>query len=164
MHKTTIDVSIECNEWYLVSSEIVEICKTTILTVLNSKLGTIISPSGGISILLTTDEKMTYLNQCYRGENKPTNVLSFTNGLKTVNDIPAFLGDIAIGYSIALEESIKAGISLTDHTRHLLIHGCLHILGFDHENDTEAKEMENMEITILKNLGIDNPYRTLLPI
>jgi probable rRNA maturation factor len=106
---------------------------------------------------------MGRLNKCYRGKNKPTNVLSFASGLKKVKDIPVFLGDIAIGYSIALEESIKADIPLIDHIQHLLIHGCLHILGFDHENDIEAKKMENIEITILKNLGIDNPYRTLLP-
>jgi probable rRNA maturation factor len=162
MHKTTIEVNIDCNEWYLAGSEIVEICKKTILTVLNSELTPITSPSDEISILLTTDEQMGRLNKCYRGENKPTNVLSFASGSKTVKDIPVFLGDIAIGYSIAREESIKADIPLIDHIQHLLIHGCLHILGFDHENDIEAKKMENIEITILKNLGIDNPYQTLL--
>ena len=162
MHKTTIEVKVDYNKWYGASSEIVEVCKETILTVLNSELTPIISPSDQISILLTTDEQMGRLNICYRGKNKPTNVLSFASGLKKVKDIPVFLGDIALGYSIALEESIKADIPFIDHIQHLLIHGCLHILGFDHENDIEAKKMENIEITILKNLGIDNPYRTLL--
>ena len=163
MHKTTIEVKVDYNKWYGASSEIVEVCKDTILTVLNSELTPIISPSDQISILLTTDEQMGRLNKCYRGKNKPTNVLSFASGLKKVKDIPVFLGDIALGYSIALEESIKADIPFIDHIQHLLIHGCLHILGFDHENDIEAKKMEKIEITILKNLGINNPYRTLLP-
>ena len=65
---------------------------------------------------------------------------------------------IAIGYSITLDESIKANLTFLNHMQHLLVHGCLHLLGFDHKKTNEAEEMERIEINILKKLDIDDPY------
>ena len=101
---------------------------------------------------------MLDLNKLYRQKDASTNVLSFPSGSQHFDGIPFFLGDIAIGYSITLEESIKANLTLLNHMQHLLVHGCLHLLGFDHEKTNEAQEMERIEIKILKTLNIDNPY------
>ena len=80
------------------------------------------------------------------------------SGSQNFDEIPFVLGDIDIGYSITLEESIKANLTFLNHMQHLLVHGCLHLLGFDHEKTNEAEEMEKIEINILKKLNIDNPY------
>jgi probable rRNA maturation factor len=101
---------------------------------------------------------MVDLNKVYRKKNAPTNVLSFPNGLQRFDETPIFLGDIAIGYSVTLEESIEANLPFLNHMQHLLVHGCLHLLGFDHEETDEAEEMERVEIKILRDLNIDDPY------
>lgn len=108
--------------------------------------------------MLTTNDRMLDLNKLYRKKDAPTNVLSFPSGSQHFDEIPFFLGDIAIGYSITLEESIKANLPFLDHMQHLLVHGCLHLLGFDHEKTNEAEKMERIEIKILQKLNIDDPY------
>ena len=108
--------------------------------------------------MLTTNDRMLDLNKLYRKKDAPTNVLSFPSGSPNFDEIPFFLGDIAIGYSITLEESIKANLTFLNHMQHLLVHGCLHLLGFDHKKTNEAEEMERIEINILRQLNIDDPY------
>lgn len=106
---------------------------------------------GELSIALTDDGQMQALNAQYRGKDMPTNVLSF----------PAegpLLGDIVLSYGKIAREAAEKSASFTDHLSHLLIHGFLHLQGYDHQNDAEAGEMEAIEISALATLGIDNPY------
>ncbi|MDX1975525.1 MAG: rRNA maturation RNase YbeY [Rickettsiales bacterium] len=104
-----------------------------------------------LSIILTDDKSMAELNHSYRGKNRPTNVLSFPGDGEHLGDI--FLAYETIGAEAKAQKKLVA-----DHTTHLLVHGILHLLGFDHERDDEADKMEAEEIKILKKLCINNPY------
>lgn len=100
------------------------------------------------------------LNKKYRGKNKPTNVLSFpyieySKDKKIKNEL---LGEIFISHEILKDEAKKQGKKLEDHFKHLLVHSVLHIFGYDHLTEKEAEEMETLEIAILDELGIKNPY------
>lgn len=105
-----------------------------------------------VSVVFADDQEVQNLNKTFRHKDKPTNVLSFPSEEK------GELGDIILAYETVVQEAQMSGISPLHHTLHLVIHGFLHLLGYDHENENEAKEMENMEIRILKALNIKNPY------
>ncbi len=118
-----------------------------------------------LSIVLTNDEETQKLNLEYRDKNKPTNVLSFPAQNFDIDDIASFsnksilsLGDIVISYETLKKECIEQNISFNDHFVHLLTHGFLHLLGFDHITKKEADQMENLEIAILAQFGIQSPY------
>ena len=158
MINTTVEITVDCREWYLVDKNIEGVCQKTITKVFENDVIPFRSSKTEIGLLLTTSDRMLDLNKVYRKKNAPTNVLSFPNGLQRFDETPIFLGDIAIGYSVTLEESIEANLPFLSHMQHLLVHGCLHLLGFDHEETEEAGEMERVEIKILKDLDIDDPY------
>ena len=158
MINTTVEITVDCREWYLVDDNIEGVCQKTITKVFEHDIVPFCSSKREVGLLLTTNDRMLDLNKVYRKKNAPTNVLSFPNGLQRFDETPIFLGDIAIGYSITLEESIEANLPFLSHMQHLLVHGCLHLLGFDHEETEEAGEMERVEIKILRDLNIDAPY------
>ena len=106
-----------------------------------------------VSITLVDDEEIHALNKMYRDIDKPTNVLSFELG----DDI--LLGDIYISLDTVMREAKDAGISVEEHTAHMVVHGMFHLLGYDHLTDAQAKVMEGKEIIVLKKLGIKNPYQ-----
>ena len=105
-----------------------------------------------VSIILVDDAEIHEINKTYRGMDKPTNVLSFELG----DDV--LLGDIYISLDTVLREAREAKISVTDHVAHMVVHGVLHLLGYDHIDDDQAIVMEMKEIQILKKIGIKNPY------
>ena len=113
-----------------------------------------------LSINLTNDDEIQKLNLKYLNKNKPTNVLSFPAQNFDINNISHIfsLGDIVISYETLEKECIEQKVSFHNHFVHLLTHGFLHLLGFDHINDEEAEQMENLEIAILAQLGIQSPY------
>ena len=105
-----------------------------------------------ISVALGNDHFIQDLNHTYRGKNKPTNVLSFPQ------EESHALGDIAMAYDTIVHEAEEQNKKLSDHAMHLFVHGLLHLMGFDHETDKEALEMEALEIKILERMNIKNPY------
>lgn len=106
---------------------------------------------GQVAVLFSDDAKLRALNSRFRGKDKPTNVLSF-------GDPGAPLGGIAIGYETILREAAAQGKEFANHTKHMILHGFLHLLGFDHDVARAARLMEGLEIAILADMGIPNPY------
>lgn len=110
--------------------------------------------AGAIAVLLTSDESVRDLNARFRGQNHATNVLSFPASKQAVGQ----LGDIALAYGVCDREARAQGKPLGDHLRHLVIHGVLHLLGYDHESDDQAQEMESIERDLLAGMNIPDPY------
>ena len=117
-----------------------------------------------ISVTLTGDEEVRALNAKWRGKDKPTNVLSFPMADEhdlvraNVSSAELLLGDIVLARGVCEAEAAEKGISVEDHATHLMVHGTLHLLGYDHHEDGEANDMESREVRALKRLGISNPY------
>ena len=117
-----------------------------------------------ISVTLTGDEQVRELNAEWRGKDKTTNVLSFPMAdeldfTRANFDGPELLlGDIVLARGVCATEAAEKGVSLEDHATHLLVHGTLHLLGYDHDEDGEAADMEQREVRALSRLGIANPY------
>ena len=117
-----------------------------------------------ISVSLTGDEQVRALNAKWRGKDKPTNVLSFPmadeRDLSRANVARSelLLGDIVLARGVCEAEAAEKGVSVEQHATHLMVHGTLHLLGYDHHDDREASDMEAREVRALKRLGIRNPY------
>ena len=116
-----------------------------------------------IGIACVDNDESHKLNLQYRGKDKPTNVLSFPSDLpdemaQILDTFP--IGDLVICIPVVLQEAIEQNKAPTEHFTHMLVHGTLHLMGYDHEtSDEDAEEMEALEIEILKKLGIANPYQ-----
>jgi probable rRNA maturation factor len=104
-----------------------------------------------VSILLTSDAEIRRLNRRYRNQNKPTNVLSFSA------EAP-LLGDVVVAFGVTAAEARAAGKSMAAHLSHLVSHGVLHLLGYDHDSDRDARVMEKLETAIMARLGFPDPY------
>jgi probable rRNA maturation factor len=111
-------------------------------------------------IALSNDAQITELNGSYRGKPAPTNVLSFPAGpsIPIDDDDPQFLGDVVLALETLQREAAELGLPLEHHMQHLVVHGLLHLLGYDHRTDQEAQTMESLEVRILQRLGIGDPY------
>jgi len=108
----------------------------------------------GLSLLLTDDETIAELNRRFRQQDRPTNVLSFP----APQNPERFLGDVALAYGVCAREAQEQGKPLAHHLQHLVAHGVLHLLGYDHETDAQADEMEGLERAVLAGLGVPDPY------
>ncbi len=113
---------------------------------------------GELCIRIVSQEESQDLNNAYRGKNKPTNVLSFP--FEVPEGIPLqLLGDLVICADVVSQEASEQNKALFDHWAHMVVHGCLHLIGFDHINDEDAEEMESLEQKILASMDIADPYR-----
>jgi probable rRNA maturation factor len=108
----------------------------------------------GVTLLLTDDETVRDLNARFREQDKPTNVLSFPAPANPEH----FLGDVALAFGVCAREAAEQGKPLAHHLQHLVAHGVLHLLGYDHVSDAEADGMEGLERAVLAGLGIPDPY------
>ena len=117
-----------------------------------------------LSVTLTSDEHVRELNAKWRNKDKATNVLSFPMADEldlsraNVSAMELLLGDIVLAHGVCEAEAAEQGVSLEQHATHLMVHGTLHLLGYDHHDDSEAADMEVREVRALKRLGISNPY------
>ena len=146
--------------YYLRKTKKFDLMLLTISKYINSNLK---KKNLSFSILLTNDAEIKDINLKYRNLNKPTNVLSFKSMIDKNNyfknsEQEIYLGEIIISMERVFCESRINNILFKDHFTHIFLHAILHILGYDHEIESERKKMENIEISILKCLGIKNPY------
>lgn len=148
-HVIELDLRIEGTVWPEAMADLESVCQTA----LNAGAAQI-GVAGAVSVLLTDDAEIQTLNRDWRGKDAPTDVLSFP---AAEMDKP-FLGDIAIAYGVTKADADARQLSLPQHISHLLIHGLLHLVGHDHIDDTEAAEMEALEIAALASLGWPDPY------
>jgi probable rRNA maturation factor len=117
-------------------------------------LPTATEDSEGVAILLTDDDSVRQFNARFRGKAAATNVLSFP----APDNMEGHLGDIALAYGVVSREAQEQGKSLSHHLQHLVVHGALHLIGYDHETDEDAGRMEALERELLAALGVPDPY------
>lgn len=124
-----------------------------------------VAPLVEVAVRLTDDAEVQTLNRDFRGKDKPTNVLSFPQvqddlleGLANSDDGEILLGDIVLARETCAREAEEKAISIADHATHLIVHGTLHLVGYDHGDDASAGAMEALEVKALASLGIANPY------
>lgn len=123
-----------------------------------SASGKTLLPEAEVAVLLSDDAGIAELNARWRGKASPTNVLSFPAVTPDKLAASPMIGDIILAYETCIREAAEESKTLTDHLTHLCVHGALHLMGYDHENDAEAEAMEALEIRILAGLDIANPY------
>lgn len=145
-----LDLRIAAPAWDEAVPHLSDVCQSALNAGAAQKQAT-----GEVSLLLTDDAEIQALNRDWRGKDKATDVLSFP-----ANELDApFLGDIAVSLGVTQKDAASRGIALDQHLSHLLIHGLMHLLGHDHKDDTEAAEMESLEIAALASLGWPDPYK-----
>lgn len=112
-----------------------------------------------VSVKFTSDREVRALNAAWRGKNKPTNVLSFPMAQEAELGTAHLLGDIVLAHGVCAREAAESHVAVETHAAHLVVHGTLHLLGYDHEtSDDDAEAMEEAERRALASIGIANPY------
>lgn len=142
-----VTVIIQCDAW----KDAWKTARADIREAIRATLKQQRRKAGSVAVVLMDDAGMLPLNRTYRGKPKPTNVLSFSEEEGG--------GDIVLAYETICREAMEQGKTFRAHAMHLVVHGMLHLLGHDHEDEAEAETMESQEIIILKTLAIANPYR-----
>ena len=156
-----IDITLESDLWLKNHPDIENTSEKIVSKTLDLLIQNI--PHIEVSVVLADNDFLQNLNKKFRGIDKPTNVLSFPIADEEILIAPApflSLGDIIVSYETIKQEAEEQGKLLIDHYIHMLVHGCLHLLHYDHETDEEAEEMEDLEVEILDRMNIKNPYET----
>jgi len=163
-----VDVEVDQPHWPMDTPDGHSLCQfmaaaTFVKAHPSNPMGRRFSGEVEIAVRLTSDKELAALNYQYRGLDKPTNVLSFaaldTDGPALLDGTPLFLGDIAIAGETVIREAREQEKAVKDHLAHMVVHGTLHLLGFDHETDDDAEKMEAYERDILRSFDISDPYQ-----
>jgi len=151
-----IDIITEAGDWPKNSSSIIERSLGECFAQLK------LTAEGDVSVVLADNDFVQHLNKTYRNKDRPTNILSFPQieDVEHISDKNTYVsfGDLILAYETLNKECENQNKRFEDHLSHLVIHGFLHLLGHDHEEEVEAEKMEALEISILAQLGIKNPY------
>ncbi len=150
---------VECDAWN--QHEGFEVLASEVIAAAVAATNIKLAKGAEVSLLLCDDARIRDINHEWRGLDKPTNVLSFPAAPRAMLAKSPAVGDIAIAYETVARETVDEGKTFRDHYMHMVLHGFLHLLGYDHETDAEAEEMEALEISVLSALGVADPYATL---
>ena len=163
----SVEVSVHCDAWLAACPEAEAVAAAAARAALAHAEG---KPAGMpllLGLILTDDAEQRRLNRTYRGRDAATNVLSFALIGPAADPAapagaPVLLGDVVLAFATIEREATQQQKKLADHLRHLVVHGVLHLLGFDHENAADAAVMEALEVEILERLGVPDPYRAIM--
>lgn len=152
-----IDLAVSCARWRRAVPGVERVAAAAARAALaqaGRKLG-----AAELSLVLADDAAVASLNERWRHRAGPTNVLAFATGARPAPPAPLLLGDVILAYETVTREAKDQGKNAADHLRHLVIHGVLHLLGYDHDAAGPARRMEALETRILATLGVGDPYR-----
>ena len=162
---STISVAVGASAWRTHLADPKEVCRRAAQVALARVPTPPWLARAEVSVLLADDATVRRLNAAYRGQDRPTNVLSFPTFERILEAAPGHrpegplpLGDVVLALETVRAEAAAAGKPLSDHASHLVVHGCLHLLGYDHQNGEDAARMESLERSVLGELGIADPY------
>jgi probable rRNA maturation factor len=150
-----IEVLVDCAGWSALDG--LDAIVASSLQAALAESGDELAEGAEVSLLFCDDSRIRELNRRFRGQDKPTNVLSFPGPEPLESAV--CLGDVAVAYETVAREAQEQGKTLEQHCRHMIVHGFLHLLGYDHEDEGEAEAMEALEICVLHRLGVGDPYR-----
>ena len=150
----SIDIQVQSPLWKAEPA-----AATTVRAAIAAAAVMLASPAGEVSVVLTDDSAIAKLNRDWRGIDRPTNVLAFPAQPPKASGGPRMFGDIAIAYETLARECADADKPFLHHLAHLVVHGFLHLMGYDHETDADAAAMEALEGVILARLQVADPYR-----
>lgn len=162
----TIEVTVEAQGWLSAVTDPVGVVRRAAGAALGVTPREDVPPAQAeVSVLLADDARVRELNRAWRGRDEPTNVLSFPalgpdDPMPPPELGPVPLGDVAVSLETVLREAAAEGKTPEAHLAHMIVHGVLHLIGRDHENDEEAEAMEALEVEALARLGVGDPYRT----
>jgi probable rRNA maturation factor len=154
--KLSLDISVPCALWRRLP-QARKMARETIAACA-AESGIAACAGADVSLCLADDERLRALNSRWRGVDKPTNVLSFPAARSRPPERSPALGDIVLAFETLEREAKVFGAPLADHYRHLVAHGFLHLLGYDHRTDEEAERMETLEKRVLARFGVADPY------
>ena len=162
MHQINLelDARIDAGDWDKLS-ELETMASEAFQAVLTTKqffMAKTVLNGSEVSLLFTDDANIKTINNDHRGQDKPTNVLSFPQHQADAGRFGPYLGDLVFASETIIREAALDEKPLKHHLQHLMVHGFLHLVGYDHETDIEAEEMESLEVKILDQLQIPNPY------
>jgi probable rRNA maturation factor len=151
-----IDIEVEDDGWQALA-EVEELARKAVKAAVSAA-----GRGGDVFVLFASDAEVRAMNRQWRSQDKATNVLSFpaASAMPLPKGEMVPLGDVVLAYETVAREATEQGKPLADHATHLIVHGTLHLLGYDHETDAEADDMENLERKILAGLGIADPYQS----
>jgi probable rRNA maturation factor len=151
-----VDVLVEAGDWPA-EPELDRLAERAVAASL-AAVAAEIAPPAEVSIVFTDDDHIRALNRRYRGRDAATNVLSFPAAPQVKGKLGPPLGDIVLARQTIAREAAADGLTVADHLTHLIVHGFLHLLGYDHDTDRDAAVMTRLETAILARLGIADPY------
>jgi probable rRNA maturation factor len=154
-----IDIEIEDPAWTAAVDGVAVIVNATARAALRAALPAVRAGEADVVVLLADDAMLAGLNERFRDKAGPTNVLSFP----APQSARPHLGDVAIAYGVCAREAREQGKPLKHHLMHLVAHGVLHLVGYDHQTESEAQEMEALERRVLQALGAHDPFQPLAP-
>jgi len=157
-----IDIAVECESWAELE-DLDGLVRAAIDAALTES-GVDLRTEPEVSLLFCDDARIRELNRQWRSIDKPTNVLSFPAADPSQLRTTPLLGDIAVAYETVRRESLDEGKAFRDHVSHMVVHGFLHLVGYDHQKEEEALQMEDLERRSLARLGIADPYAATVPV